>query len=216
MFPGASGATLAVAEIRPFIAFEEDEMFTTDPGTTKRRWLRRVTMVAATAAVVAPTAVWAVDSFPDVADGNTHHDNIAWLSDNGITSGCGDGTNFCPGDAVNRQQMATFMRNLAGHVVAAGVSVEHTLGNINVVRSFNNVNDVAPSVTFADGIYTVDFGFDVSDSVVQCTNEGIASTADRTCSVDTAAVNDEVVRVSVYDVSLGDEAEARFNLAVVG
>lgn len=181
-----------------------------------RRGAKLAAIAAATAAVVAPTAVWAFNDFPDVADDNTHHDNIGWLSDNDITQGCGDGTNFCPADNVSRQQMASFMRNLARHVVAGGVSVEHTLGNINVVRSFNNVNDVAPAVTFADGIYTVDFGFDVSDSVVQCTNEGIASTGDRTCSVDTAAVDDEVVRVSVYDVSLGDFDEARFNLTVTG
>jgi len=190
-------------------------MHTTNSRTARHRWLRRAVILAATAAVVAPTAVWAAH-FPDVADDHTHHDNIAWLADNGITAGCGDGTSFCPGDNVTRGQMATFMRNLAGHLVAGGVSVEHTLGNVNVVRSFNNVNDVAPTVTFADGIYTVDLGFDVSDSVVQCTNEGIASTADRTCSVDTAAVNNEVVRVSVYDVSLGDVAEARFNLTVTG
>lgn len=32
---------MAVAEFRPSIAFEEDQMPTTDPGTTKRHWLRR-------------------------------------------------------------------------------------------------------------------------------------------------------------------------------
>lgn len=191
-------------------------MHPTHPRTNKRRWLRRAAIVAATAAVVAPTAVWALDSFPDVADENVHHDSITWLVDNGITEGCGDGTNFCPGDNVTRAQMASFMRRLAGQLAGAGLSVEHQLGDINVVRSFNNVNEVAPTVTFGDGFYTVDFGFDVSDSIVLCTNEGIASTGDRSCSVDTAAVDDEVVRVSIFDASLNDVGEGRFNLVVFG
>ncbi len=73
--------------------------------------------------------------FPDVPADGTHTDAIEWLVDREITAGCAAG-GFCPGDAVTRAQMATFlMRALdldAGSVTAFG--------------------DVDPDGTHADGI----------------------------------------------------------------
>lgn len=46
--------------------------------------------------------------FADVRAGSTHAAAIAWLVDQGITSGCGP-DRFCPNDRVPRQQMATFL-----------------------------------------------------------------------------------------------------------
>lgn len=59
-----------------------------------------------------PAIVYASHQFTDVSSSNTFHDDIAWLADNGITKGCNPPTNteFCPGDAVTRGQMAAFMR----------------------------------------------------------------------------------------------------------
>ena len=48
------------------------------------------------ALVVAPLAALASNSFADVPDSHTFHSHIEWMKDNGITSGCGDGTNYCP------------------------------------------------------------------------------------------------------------------------
>ena len=45
--------------------------------------------------------------FTDIA-GSAFVDEIIWLADEGITSGCG-GARFCPGDPVTRGQMATFL-----------------------------------------------------------------------------------------------------------
>lgn len=89
---------------------------------------RRVTtwVVALAVIVAAPVAVMAADAFDDVPDSNVHHDDIAWLKDAGVTLGCNppDNTEFCPGDPVLRQQMASFMRRLAeNQVVDAATAV---------------------------------------------------------------------------------------------
>ena len=55
--------------------------------------------------VVAPT-------FADVL-GSPFIDDITWLHYSGITAGCGDG-NFCPGNVVTRDQMASFIARARG------------------------------------------------------------------------------------------------------
>lgn len=73
------------------------------------------------ALVVAPLAALASNSFADVPDSHTFHSHIEWMKDNGITSGCGDGTNYCPDNNVTRGQMAVFLKAVATkQVVDAG------------------------------------------------------------------------------------------------
>jgi V8-like Glu-specific endopeptidase len=48
-------------------------------------------------------------SFGDVPARSVHRATIARLVGEGITRGCGDGTNYCPSDAVSRAQMASFI-----------------------------------------------------------------------------------------------------------
>lgn len=52
-----------------------------------------------------------VGDFDDVPSSNTFHDAIEWLARERITLGCNPPTNtrFCPGDNVNREQMAAFL-----------------------------------------------------------------------------------------------------------
>jgi uncharacterized protein YkwD len=50
--------------------------------------------------------------FTDIGDSSFQAD-IAWLVDNGITSGCAPGL-FCPRDPVERGQMASFMNRVLG------------------------------------------------------------------------------------------------------
>ena len=47
--------------------------------------------------------------FADVPDDAWYAADVARLAASGITSGCGDGTNFCPGQDTTRAQMATFL-----------------------------------------------------------------------------------------------------------
>jgi hypothetical protein len=77
--------------------------------------------------IATPLAVVATDRFTDVPDSNVHHADITWLADAGVTLGCNPpaNTNFCPGDPVLRQQMASFLRRLAeNQVVDAATAIE--------------------------------------------------------------------------------------------
>lgn len=50
----------------------------------------------------------ASDTFSDIGS-SKFRDDILWIADHGITSGCSD-TAYCPKGLVNRDQMATFLR----------------------------------------------------------------------------------------------------------
>ena len=50
-------------------------------------------------------------------NGNQHEANINRIADAGVTLGCGTGR-YCPGDAVSREQMASFLAR-ALHLPAA-------------------------------------------------------------------------------------------------
>ncbi|MEM8707452.1 MAG: S-layer homology domain-containing protein, partial [Actinomycetota bacterium] len=62
---------------------------------------------------VPPSVGAAVAGFEDVDEGATAASAIAWLVDEGITTGTGPGT-FSPGGVVTRAQMATFLFRFAG------------------------------------------------------------------------------------------------------
>lgn len=86
---------------------------------------RRLFALSGILAIVlaAPLAVSAAFGFGDVGDVNVHGADIEWLKDAGVTAGCNPpaNTNFCPGEPVLRQQMASFMRRFAeNQVVDAG------------------------------------------------------------------------------------------------
>ena len=44
-----------------------------------------------------------------------HDDGVHYMAETGITAGCGDGSNYCPDDAVTRAQMATFLHRMSGN-----------------------------------------------------------------------------------------------------
>ena len=61
------------------------------------------------------------EPFSDVADDHPFAAEISWLAGAGITAGCdSSGTLFCPGDAVTRDQMASFLMRALGLVVPVG------------------------------------------------------------------------------------------------
>jgi hypothetical protein len=77
-------------------------------------------VVALAALLAVPVVAVAADRFNDVPSTNIFHDDIAWLADAGVTAGCNPPANdeFCPEDAVKRQQMAAFMRRFAQYLGA--------------------------------------------------------------------------------------------------
>ncbi len=56
-----------------------------------------------------PPAVGSSTGFGDVPLAATYAPWVKQLAAEGVTAGCGDGSNFCPLDPVNRAQMATFL-----------------------------------------------------------------------------------------------------------
>lgn len=70
------------------------------------------------AIVAAPAIVLANHQFGDVPTSSPFHGNIARLVDTGITAGCGGG-NFCPKNAVTREQMAAFLTRGLGTTAAS-------------------------------------------------------------------------------------------------
>lgn len=79
----------------------------------RNRWVT-IAIVALTALVIAPAAVWASHSFDDVPDDNTFHEDIEAIAEARVTIGCDppENTEYCPDDFVTREQMAAFMNRL--------------------------------------------------------------------------------------------------------
>lgn len=112
-----------------------------------RRDIRNYLIVALiTAAVVAPTTAFAggTASFSDVDGSNIFQDDISWLSQTGVTAGCG-GDKFCPKDTVTREQMAAFMHRLAVNEVVNASTAK--VAEIAVVANSATSADFATTAT---------------------------------------------------------------------
>jgi hypothetical protein len=94
------------------------------------------------------------DSFTDVPRSQPFYKKIETLLHHGITSGCSP-TEFCPGLAVSRGQLAVFVaKGLAGS--AANIPVSATVGDEPYNCSEGGVSlftDVAPTDTFCKHIH---------------------------------------------------------------
>jgi hypothetical protein len=94
-----------------------------------RRTAMRALGLVVTLTVIAfwtGTAV-ATHRFGDVPDTHTHAAGIGWVADAGITTGCGDGSDYCPDDPVTRAQMGAFMHRLSGNAPGVAPSVNAAL-----------------------------------------------------------------------------------------
>lgn len=121
---------------------------------------RRTALILIVGVLLAiPVASWASDTFNDVPDTNVFHDDIAWLADAGITKGCNppDNTEFCPGNAVTREQMAAFMRRLATNRVVDA-------GTVEGLTAAELTGGKVPVVTTASGNGFLNDGWNTADS----------------------------------------------------
>jgi hypothetical protein len=84
-------------------------------STFARAGLWLFAAVCPPAALAAPCA-----GFSDVDDTSPFCASVAWMKNRGVTFGCGDGTTYCPGDAVTRLQMAAFMKRLGDQTFLQG------------------------------------------------------------------------------------------------
>jgi hypothetical protein len=98
-----------------------------------RRRKTIVLVVVALLAIAVPAA--AQTAFRDVPARYVHSDAIQKMRAAGITAGCGDGTRYCPNDAVTRGAMASFLAR--GGAQAYGATNATTFaggsGNVNGV-----------------------------------------------------------------------------------
>jgi hypothetical protein len=101
---------------------EETTLLRRSRTLTRHRRAPAAIAIAAVAVLVPAIAV-AATGFPDVPLGSTHGPGVAFVADAGITAGCGDGTRYCPGDAVTRGQMATFLFRSSGNAPGIAPSV---------------------------------------------------------------------------------------------
>ena len=144
---------------------------------------------------IVSTIVVAAWPFVDVGPGHWAYNSIKWLYDNKITTGYGDNT-YRPNNTVQRDEMAAFLHRQAGALVAAGAHVVPKEGGGHEIKEwFNNVNGQKPTQTwfFAHG---VNFGFDMSNKLVQCT----VDMDDSVTSFCSAKTGNNQVLVAVYDL----------------
>ena len=98
-----------------------DDGASPEGGAARRRGrVSTVSLVIVTTVVVSQLTAYATHRFGDVDDGSTHAAAIEWLVESGVTAGCGDGEDYCPGDAVTREQMASFLRGSRARIPASG------------------------------------------------------------------------------------------------
>jgi hypothetical protein len=170
--------------------------------TIERKHVYLLAVIMTVAALLIPVTAWASNQFTDVPDSNVFHDDISWLADAGVTKGCNPPANdeFCPSNAVTREQMAAFMHRLADNqvvdagkldgmisddfqpsVVPLGETVRGTIGVLDHVDGAKEImaNSSLPipaPVGLTDSKVTVSGGFDDTDGA--CTGSAANPTAD--------------------------------------
>ncbi len=143
----------------------------------------RIVVVAVAALLAIPMVAIAADRFNDVPDTNIFHDDIAWLADAGVTAGCNPPANdeFCPEDAVKRQQMAAFMRRFAQYLGAEDGIVSEadnaaTAGDADTLDGYQAV-ELTPVVAGAnwelDATLTPLFGETIAEVTITAPAAGV-------------------------------------------
>ena len=123
---------------------------------------RAAIIIAVALLLVIPGIAGATHIFTDVVDGSTHSPGIEWVADNGVSTGCGDGSTYCPNESVSRAQMGTFMCRLSGNCgVAPSVDAATavTATDADTVGGYS-ASDLAGAITywFSDSPMTVTSG----------------------------------------------------------
>jgi hypothetical protein len=98
----------------------------------KHKVLGGAAVIALAACLVFVPAALANSGFDDVPPGHMFYDQIMWLVDHQITSGCSvTPPLYCPDAAVSRGQMAVFMYRLAGNGAGGAIVDADTLDGLD-------------------------------------------------------------------------------------
>lgn len=120
--------------------------------------------VIAVFAVVGTVAAQSVQRFEDVAPDHYAYEAVNWAVDNGITRGCGDGTNFCPARTLNRGEVVTFLKRYHdGLGSPVTVSWGEPIDASGAVTLTGTGANVAGPVTVTEGRWGVSFATEDSD-----------------------------------------------------
>ena len=129
--------------------------------------LVRALAVAATATVVASLAVVGTvaaqsgQRFDDVPEHHYAYDAVTWAVENGITEGCGDGTNFCPDRMLSRGHMVTFLKRYHDKFGTNGQTDSDDSEDARRVFGVRGIGThLSRSVTLTSGLWNVDFDVD--------------------------------------------------------
>lgn len=76
--------------------------------------------------------------FADVESTSVFCPSVEWQKNRGVTTGCGDGSTYCPSDAVSRLAMAAFMKRLGTALTPVPITAEESPGVLDL--------DVSPVV----------------------------------------------------------------------
>ena len=103
--------------------------------TNTAGWKRAIrTMLLALAALSAPAAFAQCAGFTDVPnDGPTGFcPSVEWVKNRSVTSGCGDGTTYCPQNTVTRLAMAAFMKRLGDALTPVQLVMDLRPGGVDI------------------------------------------------------------------------------------
>lgn len=185
----------------------------------------RVTKWKAAIAIVATislgaTGAYADHVFTDVPDDRFFADAAEWAKNNGMTTGCGDGTTFCPDDPVTRGENITFAKRYDDLVVQPALSeqqaeidaLEATVDALTaripevIVARFSPIDDwdgnggftaAASITTDADGMLTIEYTTNVAKDL-DATGSGLV-----TLFAD-LFINDQYIRSVSQTISMDD------------
>ena len=167
---------------------------------------RTLLLLAVGALALVPATAAAVHQFSDVADSNVHAPAIDWLADAAVTTGCGDGSTFCPDDPVTRAQMASFMHRLSGNAGTDPSVVAASAGTADFATDAGTVGGIDPAelALVTDVVLPVSAAVsDPGQTAVDATGEAVL-----TLEIDVPAPGSVLVHSSttVEEVTAGDAA----------
>lgn len=157
-----------------------------------RRVLAAISLVVTLG--VLPMVAVASDTFGDVATGSQFHAAINNVYDARITRGCDDSPLlFCPGDTVNRQQMAGFLNRGLGRATGSSSSIN---------LSADSGGSEVVSVSLTPGGLTGGTAFVVvTGSVTAFTFNGTTCPCEVGMRVQNVTASDEPTLWQFFDVS---------------
>lgn len=99
------------------------------------------TVVVAAVALAATAVAQPAQRFGDVPPDHYAFEAASWMADNGITTGCGDGSNFCPDQPLTRAHIAAFLHRYHTKVASGAEAPATTTPTTTAAPTSNLILD---------------------------------------------------------------------------